>query len=88
MSPAIETVKLRARVKALTHALQNLLSETIADLFAEIRRLRLESEHDRETLEPLENAFEATGGDLIDEVLGLRAKVEQLTGQLNEEGGS
>ena len=44
MSPAIEIVKLRARVKALTHALQNLLTETIGDLVGEALGLRAEVE--------------------------------------------
>lgn len=34
---------------------------------------RLEhAEHDRRTLEKLENAFEAVGGDLVDEVMAMK----------------
>lgn len=54
-------------------------AETKVDrLTAEVERLREHAEHDRETLTPLENAFEAVGGDLVDEVLGLRAEVARL----------
>ena len=50
-SPAIELVKLRARVKALTHALQNLLTETVADLLAEVDRLTTERDEARNMAE-------------------------------------
>ena len=45
------------------------------------------TEHDRETLVQLENAFEAVGGDLVDEVLslqGLRSEVESICTLLYE----
>lgn len=46
---------------------------------------RLEhAEHDRDTLEKLENAFEAVGGDLLDEVLGLRERLAQAERERDE----
>ncbi len=50
----------------------------LARLTAEVERLRAHAEHDRETLTPIENAFEAVGGDLVDEALWLRSEVERL----------
>lgn len=50
---------------------------------------RLEhARHDRETLERLENAFEAVGGDLVDEVLALREASRKAVAVLTEAGGS
>ncbi|MCG8590663.1 MAG: hypothetical protein MJE66_15335 [Proteobacteria bacterium] len=46
--------------------------EKNARLRAEVETLGSKLAHDRETLEQLENAFEAVGADLVESVLGLR----------------
>lgn len=54
------------------------------NLGAEVDEVRAHAEHDRETLTPLENAFEATGPDLVEAVTGLRAEVERLRRNCSE----